>query len=173
MSKKVKGLIENDLMKRLEGVSEFLVISLRGISGVDNNNLRGELQKQDISVLVVKNSLAARALAKLGIEGAGSLFKGPCAIAFGADSAVDVAKAVVDWSKKIDKLEIKGAFLDGQALDTAGAVALSKMPNRVELQGMVVELAMSPGRRVASAVTSPAGRIAGCIKTLIENLEAA
>jgi len=50
---------------------------------------------------------------------------------------------------------------------------LSKLPNRAELQGSVVMLASAPGARLVSAVGSPAGAIAGCLKTLIENLEKA
>ena len=171
MSKHVKGLIEKDLVRRFEGVGEFVVVSVRGIAGTENNEMRGELKKKDIHLTVVKNSLAGRAFANLGMGPISEVFSGPSAVVFGGDSIVDLAKEMVDWNKKLDQLEIKGAVLEGKVLDAAGAKALSKMPNRAELQGTIVMIAKAPGSRIAGAATGPGGRIAGCIKALVEKKE--
>ena len=171
MGKYVKRLVEEEIAKRLEGVSEFVVVNMKGIDGNTNNLMRGELKKKGVRITVVKNSLAMKVFDKLGFTAAGSLFAGPCSLAFGGDSVVDVAKEMVDWSKKTKVLELKGAFLDGEVLDADGAVALSKMPNRVELQGSIIMLANSPGRRVAGAIAGPAGIIAGCIKAIADKAE--
>jgi large subunit ribosomal protein L10 len=77
----------------------------------------------------------------------------------------------VDWGKKLKTFEVKGAFLEGSVLDAAGAIELSKMLNRAELQGQIVMLALSPGARVAACAVSPGGIIAGCIKALAEEKE--
>jgi len=171
MSKYVKGLVQNQLEKAFSGVSEFLVVSIKGINGVDNNVMRGALHEKNIRVSVVKNTLARNAYKALGVKVPEGLFAGPCAIAYGGDSIVDVAKEMVTWTKKLKALEVKGAFLDGEAMDAAGAVAISKMPSRAELQGRIVRAAMGPGSRVAGAVSAPASNIAGCIKSLVKKLE--
>jgi large subunit ribosomal protein L10 len=145
---------------------------MTGTSGVDNNILRGELKKKGIRMAVVKNSLMRLALQKLEMGGASSVFEsGPCTVVYGGDSIVDVAKELVDRSKKIKTLAFKGAFVDGVAMDGEGAKALSKMPSRAELQGQVAQLILSPGSNLAGALLGPGGVIAGCVKTLIENLE--
>ena len=171
MSKKVKGFIQQEYTKHYADVSECLVVSLRGLSGVDNNELRGDLLAKDIRLNVVKNSLARRAFAELGRESIGQILTGPCAIAFGGDSIVDVAKVMAEWCKKLDALEIKGGYLDDKVLDAQAAEALSKMPNRRELQATIVAQALSPGGNINGALKAPASRIAGCIKALIEKLE--
>jgi large subunit ribosomal protein L10 len=173
MSKKVKALIQDEFKSRFEGVNECLVVSLRGLSGMENNEMRGALLNKQIRVSVVKNSLARRAFRDLGAEAMGALLTGPCAIAHGGDSIVDVAKVMMDWSKKLEKLEIKGGYLDGQTLDASQAKELSKLPSRRELQGAVVAIAKAPGSRLAGAITGPAGYLAGCIKSLVEKLEEA
>jgi len=171
MSKKVKGFIQQEYKAHYQDVSECLVVSLRGLSGVDNNELRGELLAKDIRLNVVKNSLARRAFEELGRESIGQLLTGPCAVAFGGDSIVDVAKVMVEWCEKLDALEIKGGYLDDKVLDAQAAEALSKMPNRQELQATIVAQALAPGGNLSGALNGPAGRIAGCIKALIEKLE--
>jgi len=171
MSKKVKGFIQQEYAKHYADVSECLVVSLRGMSGVDNNELRGDLLAKDIRLNVVKNSLARRAFEELGREGIGQILTGPSAIAYGGDSIVDVAKVMAEWSKKLEALEIKGGYLDAKVLDAQAAEALSKMPNRQELQATIVAQALAPGGNISGALKGPASRIAGCIKALIEKLE--
>ena len=172
MSKFVKELMAEDLQKRFGGLTEFLVVTTIGVGGNDNNEMRGKLFEKGIKVSVVKNSVMRKALAAQEKAEASELFAaGPCAIAYGGDSVVDVAKEVEIWVKKLSTLEIKGAYIDGDVLGVDAAKGLSKMLSRAELQGQLVVLAASPGRRVAGAISGPGSYIAGCIKTIIENAE--
>ncbi|MBN1437586.1 MAG: 50S ribosomal protein L10 [Sedimentisphaerales bacterium] len=171
MSTRVKNLMQAELKASLEGVNECAIVSIRGIRGTANNKLRGELLDKGIKLIVVKNSLAAAAFAELGMDGMKEVLSGPCSVVYGGDSIVDVVKAVIEAAKEYDKLEVKGGYLDGQPLDAEATKALSKLPSRAELQAAVIMIAKSPGARIAGAINSPAGNIAGCIKTIIEKLE--
>ncbi len=174
MSYFVKGLVQNEYKSKFADMGEFVVIDTTGVGGVDNNVMRGELKAQGIRLAVVKNSLMCSALKDMEMAAAADLFaSGPCTVVYGGDSVVDVAKAIFDWSKKLKSIRLKGAYVDGVAMDGEGAIALSKMPSRVELQGQIVQLVKSPGARLAGAIAGPAGRIAGCIKSLVEKLEEA
>jgi len=172
MSKYLKGLLQGELERRFAEVSDFVVVDYKGITGNENNEMRGALKEKGIALSVVKNSAMRRALATLGHETAAGLFlSGPCAVAYGGDSVVDVAREISDWAKKVPAVSLKAAYVDGEALDAAAAQVLAKMPSRAELQGQVVQLALSPGARLAGAITGPGARIAGCLKSLIETLE--
>jgi large subunit ribosomal protein L10 len=173
MSKYVKGLIESELKSVIteNSLSEFMVVSIMGVGGVDNNIMRGELKQKGVRLAVVKNSLFKRALSDESLDGAGELFDGPCAIVYGGDSIVDVAKDLSDWTKKLSALEIKGAYLDGSVLDAKGAQNLAKMPTRKELLAQVAATISAPGAKLAGALTGPASRVAGCVKTIIEKAE--
>jgi large subunit ribosomal protein L10 len=174
MSYLVKNLVQNEYEKMFGDISEFVVVDLTGVSGVDNNILRGELKKKGIHMTVVKNSLMCLALQKLGMDVACGVFAaGPCTVAYGGDSVVDVAKEVVGWAKKIKAITPKGAYVDGMLMAGDGVKELSKMPTRVELQGQVVQIALTPGANVAGALLGPGGVIAGCIDSVIEKLEEA
>ena len=171
MSRYVKELVQNELEQKFESVHDLMVVQLTGIGGTDNNQMRGTLKEKGINLVVVKNLLMKRAFEKLGMASAGVLFTGPCAVAYGGESIVDVAKEVSSWSEKLPGFEIKGAFVEGQVLNVEAAEALSKMPGPAQLKGEIVTLANSPGRNLAGAMAGPAQRIAGCIKTIIENAE--
>lgn len=173
MSKYVKQLIQGELEQRVADgdVKEFIVFNLMGVPGVENNVMRGELKEKGVEMFVVKNSLFKRALRSQDMESACDLFNGPCTVAYGGDSIVDAAKELVDWTKKVKSMELKGAFLDGTVLDDKAAKALAKMPTRRELHAQIAACAMSPASQIAGALMGPSSKIAGCVKTVIEKAE--
>ena len=171
MSRYVKDMLAKELEGKFAGVSEFLVVDMTGVSGIANNQLRGKLGQKGIKLTMVRNAMMRQAAASLGMTAATGLFAtGSCTVAYGADNAVDLAKEIKATAGKI-AIKFRGAYLDGTALDAKGAENLVNMKSRAELQGEIVMLANSPARRLAGAIVSPAGRIAGCIKTIIEKAE--
>ena len=64
MSKYVKNLVTDHVRERLDGVNDALLVNVIGMDANANNRLRGALEDKNINLLVVKNSLAARATAE-------------------------------------------------------------------------------------------------------------
>ncbi len=62
MSKYVKELLEKELKGKFAGAGHFLVIETKGVSGTENNEMRGGLKAKGIKLTVVKNALMRRAL---------------------------------------------------------------------------------------------------------------
>ncbi len=117
MSKPIKEMILAEYLQRFKGVENALLIDIRGIDANDNNTLRLDLGKKDIRITVVKNTLARKAFAGTSLELFCSVLDGPSALAWGAESVVDVARELTDWAKKIAELDLKAAILDGQLFE--------------------------------------------------------
>jgi len=172
MSKPVKEMIVEEYRRRFDGVEGGLVVDLRGIDANENNNLRVDLLKKDIRVTVVKNTLARKAWEGTALEPLNPALDGPCALAYGAESVVDVAREIVNWAKKVDLLELKAALLDGEYFEgEAGVKRLSEFPTKDEAQAKVVQLLLSPAQNVVGAAKGPGGQVMGIVKEIEERLE--
>jgi large subunit ribosomal protein L10 len=173
MSKPVKALLRKELIKRLAGVDSLAVVSLAGVDGVASNLLRRQLRTKDIRVTVVKNSVAKAAFKEVGLDKAGDLLDGPCAVATGGTSVVAVVRELLEQHKTMPALIIRGALMEGEIFGEDRVEALSKYPTREEAQGQVVMLLRSPGSRLASCLVGPSGKLAGIIKAIKEKAEKA
>lgn len=63
MGKPTKDLITREYTGRYAELADACVVSVIGLDAISANKLRGELRSRRISLHVVKNSLARRALA--------------------------------------------------------------------------------------------------------------
>ena len=168
MSKPVKKLVRDELIKRFEGVTELAVVGFTGVDANTTNAIRTRLHEKDIQVTVVKNSLARQAFEALGIQGAGGLLTGPSAVAYGADSVVTIVRELLEIGREAPNLEVKAAYLAGQTFGPEDIDTLSKYPTRDEAVAQVVQCVLSAGANVSGCLIGPAGQLAGVLRSIEE-----
>lgn len=171
MSKRIKNLITVELEKKFTGSDSIVVVDYTGIEASKVNAIRAALRGKKARLTIVRNAMAAKALAAIGFGEAKSLLSGTNAIAYGGESIVDLVKELVEQTKTIEKFKIKGSIVEGKLLDAATTTALSKLPNKKELQGIISGQIMGPARKLAGQLKGPSGKLAGQIKTVLENKE--
>ncbi|MEO1009044.1 MAG: 50S ribosomal protein L10 [Planctomycetota bacterium] len=172
MSKPVKEMMMADYSAKVGDYSDAMLVSIRGLSANDTNALRKELAKADISITVLRNNVARKAFEGTGLEPLGELLTGPNALAYGAETVVEVARKLVDIAKDLPEVELRGAVLDGELFaGDEGCTRLSKFPTRDEAIAQAVGAILSAGGNLAGALKGPAGQIAGCLKALEDKLE--
>ncbi|MCZ6612734.1 MAG: 50S ribosomal protein L10 [Planctomycetota bacterium] len=171
MSKPVKELILADYKKRFDNVEAALVIDVRGMNANDNNALRLDLASKDIRVTIVKNSLARKAFAGTSLEAIIGSLQGPSALAYGAESVVDVAREMVAWARKLEHLELRAAVLDGELFEgKAGVTRLSQYPTRLEAKARVVQVVLAPAATLVAAMLGPPSGILSIVKEIERRL---
>ena len=172
MSKPIKAMILEEYKRRFADVGDALLIDIRGVNANENNAMRLDLARQDVRVTVIKNTLARRAFEGTPLEALTPAVDGPSALAYGAESVVNVARILVDWAKKVEQLELKAAVLDGLLFEGEAAVKkLSQYPTRVEAQARIVQLMLAPAGRVVGAALGPGARILSIVKEIEDRLE--
>ncbi len=174
MSKPVKQMVRKELGRRFAGLSSVAIVNLTGLNAAQTYEMRGRLAQKDISIVVVKNSLARQAFEDVGLTPAMDLLDGPCAVAWGGDSVVTIVRELLDIHKDAPTLAVKGAVLDGEVFSgEADVERLSKFPTRDEAIGQVVQCALSAGADLAGCLVGPSGQITSILKTIEEKGEAA
>ena len=80
------------------------------------------------------------------------------------------AKLIKNFRKKSDKPILKGAFVDEAIyIGDEHIEALFNLKSKEEVLGEIISILQSPAKNVISALKSSSGKIAGLVKTLIEN----
>ena len=172
MSKPVKDLMTSEIRTQYEGIDSVCVIDISGLDAVNTNLMRGELKKQNIRMQIVKNSVARRALSGSVLEPLAKSLAGPCALVYGEPAITDIAKELAKWAKMHKTIALKTGIMEGDP-DLWAVEELSRMKGRTELVSEIGMLVSSPGSNLASQLGSSAGKIAGCLKAMIEKNEAA
>ena len=130
-----------------------------GLSVAQSTELRTKMREAGASYKVAKNRLAKLALKDTAYAGLEEYLSGPTALGYSEDP-VAAAKAVVDFAKTTDKLEIVGGSMGATVLDEAGVKALASMPSLDELRGKIVGLVNAPATKVVQLVNAPASKLA-------------
>jgi large subunit ribosomal protein L10 len=133
-----------ELQQTLAKVAALIVADFRGLKVEEVNGLRREIRKADCKYRVVKNTLFKRAVAGTPMEGLAPLFKGPTAIAYSLQDPVAPAKVMDKFSTTLDKLKLKGGYLDGHVLDANGVKSLAHMKGKDELRAELLATFLAP-----------------------------
>ncbi len=126
----------------------LVMAEYRGITVADMIKLRSEARSKGVTLSVLKNTLARRAVAGSSFEVVANQMTGPLIYGFSVD-AVAAAKVVADFAKTNDKLVIRGGVYSGKALDANGVKQLASIPTKEVLLAQLCGLLKSPISRTA------------------------
>lgn len=173
MSKLVKRLVQRDISNRLKGVTDAVVANCIGLNAENTYKLRKTLREKGIQMLVVKRSLASRAVDDTPLEPAFENVGGSVAVVWGCEDFVSLAKEVVAIEKEpgFEKFEIKGGVMEGESLSPEMVTTVSKWPSRQEQISMLVGQILSPGTNLAGQILGPGRKLAGQIKSIADKEE--
>ena len=134
----------NAFTARVESAQALIIAENTGLTAADMAALRARLAGCQARAQVVKNTLARRVLKDGKFKAVQDKLSGPLVYGVGEDAAA-LAKAFVDTARENEKLVIRGGVLsDAADMDAAGVVALSSLPSRQELLGLLAGTMQAP-----------------------------
>jgi len=163
MHRKDKEAFVEEVAGLLAAAEVMYVSDYRGLTVAQISELRGKLRPSGSSLRVLKNTLTRRAAAQAGREELLELLSGPTAVTFCGDDPVAPAKALIEFAKKNDALEVRGGVLQGKPIDGADIKALATLPPRDVLIGQVLGTMVAP---ISGFVTVLNATIGGLVRSL-------
>lgn len=170
MKKEDKVALIEQLSNVLGEYSHFYVADAADLNAEETSNLRRECFKNDIKLMVVKNTLLKKALkAKGDFSQLDSALEGPTAIML-TNTGNAPAKLIKSFSSKnkLKKPVLKGAYVEESFYGADQLEALVSIKSKNELIGDVIALLQSPAKNVISALQSGGNTLHGVLKTLSE-----
>ena len=133
MKRTDKEELVRGLKKKMEGADALYYTDFTGLTVKNMTALRRSFRKAGVDYVVIKNSLALRAVNESGLLA--PKLKGPTGVVIAKD-AISAAKALTDFAKKNeDRPSVKGGLYEGAAVDAATVKRLALMPTRDEALG--------------------------------------
>ena len=123
-----------ELSQKLDGATAFYLTDFTGLDVQKMTDLRARMRAEGVEYLVVKNTLALRALEDLDIPDIGEFFVGPTGLVIGNEDAVTAAKVLDNFAKENDqKPSVKVGVVERRQVSAEEVGRLAKLPPREEL----------------------------------------
>lgn len=132
------------IAEKLQAAQSLVLVDFTGLSVEKMTAFRSLCRSKGVECRVVKNRLAKIAATKADLEILTEHLQGPTALILDPESQVEPAKVVIDFAKENKALQVKGGLVEGEYLDSAQIVALSKIPSRDELIAKMMGSMQSP-----------------------------
>jgi large subunit ribosomal protein L10 len=145
MPKQVKVDAVAGLKDKIGKATALYFIDFTKLAANDFNALRRKLGESKVTVRVVKNRLALRALTESGVPAdIERLLTGPTSLVFAGDDPVAPARTIREQMRKMVALKVKGAYLDEVLYAADRFDFIAALPTKTELHGGVVGVLEGP-----------------------------
>ncbi len=155
LNRSEKESVIRDVSELASKAQTLVMAEYRGVTVADMTKFRSSARSNGVSLNVLKNTLARRAVKGSAFEVVSDQMTGPLVYGFSTD-AVAAAKVVAEFSKINAKLVIRGGAYGGKALDVDGVKQLASIPSREVLLAQLLGLMQSPIARIARVLAAVA-----------------
>ena len=134
MSKGERQATVESLSEQLKAAPNVLVTDFSGLNVLRMTELRRRMRAAGVQYVVVKNTLAQRALAANHITELDGHLAGPTGLVLSTDPLA-AAKVLTDFAREFEKPAVKAGYVDGKAVEPAYIKRLGSIPPREVLLG--------------------------------------
>ena len=171
MNRTEKEQLVSELKEKLQGATALYYTDFTGLNVKRMTDLRRRLRKANVEYVVIKNTLALRAVNESGLVG--ERLRGPTGLVVARDP-VAAAKVITDFAKENDKRPaVKGGVFEGKAIDTAQVTKLASMPSREQMLAELGAGLQSPMAAFLGALNGLLYMFAGALESLRQQRESA
>lgn len=161
----VKESIVEDVSSHLSEESNVFVTTVNRLKAAEADAFRQKLSATQAHLIVVKRRLGQRTVSKLKVTGLPELLEGSVGLIFAKGDVLPTAKLIMEFRKTHEEqLVVRGAFVDGQLLDTARVEALAKLPPKPVLLAEVLGMIEAPIAQLIMTIEQLIGDVAWIVE---------
>ena len=170
--KEKKQAVVDQLSEKLGSAKAFYLADFTGLNVKKVTELRSRLRKAGVEYIVVKNTLAERALADLDLPGISDHFKGPTAVVIGKTDPVEAAKVLSDFARENNNMPaVKAGIVERKAVGAKDIDRLAKLPPREQLLAELAGAMEAPMAQLLFALQAKLQETVGLLEALREQKE--
>jgi len=158
MNRTDKGTIVDRLTERLARSPSVYVTDFTGLRVKEMTALRRRLRHAGVEYVVVKNTLALRALRAAAVAGLDDVLAGPTGFVFAGADPIGAARILAEFHKEFEKPTVKAGLVEGRRVAAQDVTRLATMPSREQLLG-----------QLGGAMQAPLQGLAGALNGLLYN----
>lgn len=150
---------------REELANSSIVVAVNRTAGItveEITKLRKDMHAAEANLKILKNTLARIAIKDSALESLDKYLEGPTGLAF-SNNPVGMAKAISEFAKSNDKLQILGGVMDGKAISVDTIKELASLPSMDELRAKIIGLLTAAASKIVRTVKEPSARVARVI----------
>ncbi len=171
MKRSEKEQLVAELKDKIKGAQALYYTDFTGLNVKRMTELRRRLRKANVEYVVIKNTLALRAVNDSGLVG--ERLRGPTGLVVARDP-VAAAKLITDFAKENDsKPAVKGGLFEGRPLNEAQVKQLAAMPSREQMLAQLGAGLQSPLAAFVGALNGLLYTFAGALEGLRTQREGA
>jgi large subunit ribosomal protein L10 len=157
-----------ELKEKFQSAKGLVLTDYKGMDVSEMNALREALRKSSIEYRVIKNTLARIATEGTPASLAKDSIAGPVGIAMDYEDSAKVAREILRFAKANDKFKVTCGVIDGAFCDREKLRAISELPPRDVLLGMVAGTIQAPLVKLGQLFTATVGNFAHALSALKE-----
>jgi large subunit ribosomal protein L10 len=171
MKRTEKEQLVAELSQKIKNAKALYYTDFTGLNVKRMTELRRRFRKAGVEYVVIKNTLALRAVSDTGL--AGERLRGPTGVVIGRDP-VAAAKVLNDFARENDqKPQVKGGLLEGKPLSTEQVKQLASLPSREQMLAELGAGLQSPMAAFVGALNGLLYMFAGALEGLRAQREGA
>ena len=166
MSKTERQETVDTLAKRFQASPNLYVTDFTGLSVLRMTELRRRLRTAGVSYVVVKNTLAQRALTANKVTALNDHLAGPTGLVLAGKDPVAAAKVLTDFAREFEKPAIRIALVDGRPMSPAQVKQLASLPSREVLLSQLAGAMQAPLAQLAGVMNGMLMQVVGALEAL-------
>jgi large subunit ribosomal protein L10 len=171
ISRKRKEELVAQYAELLEKSDALFIADYTGMSVQSLEALRAKVREADGALYVTKNTLLGLVLEEAGRPVPDALLTGQVATGFALGEAPVLAKALKEFAKKSDHLQIRGGVFGSTVLSADQVEALADMPSLDQLRAQLIGVISAPARNVASVVAGGVRQVVNVLDAYVKKEE--